>query len=89
IELYIDTGNYEVNKKFFDELFKNKNEIEKIFEGNLDWQRLDEKRASRIRKAYDYAGLNDVDKWDKLQDDMIDGMIRLEKSLKKFINELK
>lgn len=78
----------EENKKIFDELFKNKEYIEGVFGGKLEWQRLEDKRASRIRKIYNYANLNDVEKWDKLQEDMIDGMIRLEKALKKFIYKI-
>jgi len=62
--------------------------IEEVFGGELEWQRLDNKRAARIRKTYDYANLNDVKKWDKLQEDMINGMIRLENVLKKFINKV-
>lgn len=88
IEFYIDRGKYEENKKIFDELFKNKEQIEVVFGGKLEWQRLDDKRASRIRKTYDYANLNDIEKWDKLQEDMINGMIRLEKALRKFINKV-
>jgi len=89
IELYIDTGNYNANKKIFDELFKNKEYIEGEFGGGLEWNRIENKRASRIRKVYDYANLSDEEKWDKLQEDMIDGMIRLEKSLKKFIEKIR
>ena len=37
-----------------------------------DWERLDDRRASRICKKYKYAGLNDEDKLDKLQENMID-----------------
>ena len=91
IELYIDRGkeSKEENKRIFDELNSHKKEIEEIFGEELQWQRLDDARASRIRKAYTYARLDDKNKWDKLQDDMIDGMIMLEKSLKKYINRLK
>lgn len=91
IELYIDRGKElkEENKIIFDELHSHKKEIEEIFGEELEWQRLDDARASRIRKVYTYARLDDKNKWNKLQDDMIDGMIRLEKSLKKYINRLK
>ena len=91
IELYIDRGkeSKEENKRIFDKLNSHKKEIEEIFGEELQWQRLDDARASRIRKAYTYARLDDKNKWDKLQDDMIDGMIMLEKSLKKYINRLK
>jgi len=91
IELYIDRGkgSEEESKQIFDELFVHKKEIEGIFGDKLEWQRLDDRRASRIRKKYDYAGLDDNDKWDRLQNDMIDGMIRLEKALNKYITGLK
>ena len=91
VELYIDRGKEcnEENKKIFDNLQSKKTEIEKDFGGKLRWERLDDRRASRISKRFDYAGLNDRDKWDKLQDDMIDGMISLEKTLKKYIRNLK
>ncbi|MEA2015893.1 MAG: DUF4268 domain-containing protein [Actinomycetota bacterium] len=88
IELYIDRGDYGENKKFFDYLFKNKEQIEGDFRGMLEWQRLDNRRASRIRKIYSYANLNDEEKWGKLQEEMIDDMIRLEKALKKYINKI-
>jgi len=91
VELYIDRGkdSQEENKKIFDELSSHKKEIEEIFGDKLEWQRLDDRRASRIRKTFTYAGLDDKDQWEKLQDDMINAMIRLEKGLKKYISELK
>ena len=91
IELYIDRvkDSQDENKKIFDELQSHMDEIEKEFGNKLKWERLDDKRASRISKRFDYAGLNDEEKWDKLQDNMVDGIIRLEKSLKKHIKNLK
>jgi CBS domain-containing protein len=46
-ELYIDTGNQETTKQIFDRLYAKKDQIESIT-GPLNWERLDEKRASRI-----------------------------------------
>jgi len=91
VELYIDRGkeSEEENKKIFDELQKRRQEIEKDFGDKLRWERLDDRRASRISKRFNSTSLNDKDKWGKLQDDMIDNMIRLEKALKKHIKALK
>ena len=91
IELYIDRGKngQEDNKKIFDEFQSHRDEIENEFRDKIVWERLDDKRASRICKRFRYAGLNDEEKWDKLQDDMIDGMIRIEKTFKKYIKDLK
>ncbi len=90
-ELYIDRGKEsgDENKKIFDELYSRRSEIEKDFGDKLVWDRLDDRRACRISKRFDYAGLNDSAKWSKLHDDMIDAMIRLEKALRKHINALK
>lgn len=90
-ELYIDRGKdcEEENKRIYDELHSHRAEIEKDFGDGLRWERLDDRRASRISKRIDYAGLGDREKWPKLQDDMIDAMIRLERALKKHIKVLK
>lgn len=47
IELYIDTGDKNENERIFEELEKYKDKIEKQMK-ELNWERLEEKRASRI-----------------------------------------
>jgi hypothetical protein len=88
IELYIDTGDANKNKKIYDELHKKKQEIETDFGEELEWQRLDDKRASRIAKIVTSRGLKDIDDWPSIQDKMIDAMIRFEKALTKHIRQL-
>jgi len=91
VELYIDHGkdSEDENKKIFDGFYSKRAQIEKDFGGELSWERLNDRRACRISKRFSYAALNDPDKRDKLQDDMIDAMIRLEKALKKHIKTLR
>jgi len=90
-EVYLDRGKRfaepNINKKRFDELSTHRDEIEKLFGDKLNWERLDDKRACRISFVLDY-GINDQKKWPEMQDQMIDVMIRLEKSTKPFIKEL-
>lgn len=91
-EVYLDRGKgYEepnINKIRFDELIKHKEEIEKIFGEKLDWERLDSKRASRIAIRIRGAGLQNKEKWNDVQDKMIDSMERLEKAIREYVKKL-
>jgi hypothetical protein len=91
VELYIDKGKdtEDDNKSIFEELKKHKSEIEKDFGDSLSWERLDQKRACRIAKHYKKGGYRDDEsKWQNIIDEMIEGMIKLEKSLDKHIKKL-
>jgi len=48
VELYIDTGDGEKNKRAFDALLDSRGEIEEALGTNLAWERLDAARASRV-----------------------------------------
>lgn len=55
----------------------------------MNWQRLDDKRASRISVTVNQRfGLRNEEKWDKLQEDMIDNMVKFEKALREKILNL-
>ncbi len=88
VELYIDNGDANWNKSVFDSLEKNKTKIEKTIGHSLIWDRLDDKRASIVRFPIDQSGLKDKDKWNELQDQMIEVMIKFEKAFKPFIQKL-
>ncbi len=91
VELYIDKGkdSTEQNKDIFNKLYDSREEIEKAFGESLEWQRLDERQACRIKKFITLGGYRDTeDKWPKIHEDMVDAMIRLEKALKPHINKL-
>lgn len=90
VELYIDLGkdSDEKNKRIFDSLAADKNEIENAFGDSLDWQRLDHRRASRVRKVISSGGYQDEEAWPKIQDEMVDKMIRLSEALNQRIERL-
>jgi hypothetical protein len=48
IELYIDCGDQEKNKQIFTSINKRKIEIEEDFGQSLSWERMDDRRASRV-----------------------------------------
>lgn len=89
VELYIDTQDQEINKRYFDQLYAHKESIEQTFGAPLEWQRLDDKRASRI--AYlvtGKGGFKNKETWPELQEAMIDAMVRLEKAFRPYVRKL-
>lgn len=90
VELYIDRGQDfdDLNLRWFEELRAERDEIEREFGGALDWQRLEGRRACRVRFRVEGAGLNDEERWPEIQDGMVDAMIRLEGALRPKIEAL-
>ncbi|MCK7549029.1 DUF4268 domain-containing protein [Marinobacter koreensis] len=86
-ELYIDRGNKTENELVFEALAARKNEIQTAFGGELEWERLDEKRACRI-KAETVGNVYDREQWDEMINFMVDAMCRLEASLKSPVREV-
>jgi len=92
VELYIDRGKDagEENKAIFEQLFSHKEEVERVFGEQLDWQQLEGKRACRIRRQFTIGGYrDDEEKWPQIHEAMVDAMIRLEKALKPHIKGIK
>ena len=83
------TGEAEPNKSSFGTLFAKRAVIDKAFGGELEWMRMDNKRACRIRHTISLGGLTSgEDTWPTIQDATIDAMDRLVKALKPHITEL-
>lgn len=88
-ELYIDRGDAEENKRIFDHHQARKNEIEKAFDGTLSWERLDTKRACRIKHAIERGGYRSPEsEWPVIQTEMVDTMSKLENALKPSLDSL-
>ncbi|MFH0963039.1 MAG: DUF4268 domain-containing protein [Planctomycetota bacterium] len=90
VELYIDRGKdcERENKEIFDALYKSRGNVEKAFGGQLEWQRLEGRRASRIRCTIEIGGFKDEEKWAEVQDAMVDAMVRLDRALRPCIAKL-
>lgn len=90
VELYIDRGKDAEadNEAIFDQLSSAKQEVEEAFGGALEWQRLEGKRACRIKKTTDVGGYRDEVRWPQIHDAMIDAMIRLEAAFRPRIEKL-
>jgi len=68
-EVYIDCQDRAVNKQVFDTLYSQREELERRFGAPLSWERLDERRASRIAVyrpgsiEADASTLSDIRTW--------------------------
>lgn len=89
IEFYIDVGDQEKNKRIFDSLYSELEAIEAECGSSLDWRRLDDKRSSRIVMYITGKGsLDEIEKWDQLQDLMIEAMIRVDSAFRKRLRRI-
>lgn len=78
-ELYIDAGESETNKKLFDWLIEQKQTIESEFGETLDWERLDDRRASRIA-IYREGSVDEVEKLKEIQAWAIQELLKFRKA---------
>jgi hypothetical protein len=86
-ELYIDRGDKTENEAIFDALFADRETIEREFGGPLEWERLDEKRACRI-KAEAPGDVFDQEQWPGMTDFMTEAMIKMERVLRPRLSQL-
>jgi len=78
------------NEARFDQLAAHKDEIEREFGGPLEWERSEERKQCTIKKSSSTDGYRDEEEqWPQIQDETVDGMIRLERAFKRYIAKLK
>ncbi len=86
-EVYMSRSVAEENKFIFDKLFSQKDKIEQET-GALEWERLDNKKASRIKHELRNVSLYEKDDWNKMMDFMIESMAIFEKVFKKTLQKI-
>ena len=89
-ELYIDRGRdgEDENLAIFDQLHSHEEEIGAAFGAPLSWQRLEGKRACRIRYTQPGGYRSAEEEWPAIQNSIIDAMKRLEIALRPYLNQL-
>ncbi|MDD9949649.1 MAG: DUF4268 domain-containing protein [candidate division Zixibacteria bacterium] len=92
VEIYLSRTRAADNKWIFDHLKRDKQEIESRFGAELDWQRLDDKKACRICYQRQFDGYDDAN-WPTMTKWLCEQMIKLEEAfsgpLERLNNEMK
>jgi hypothetical protein len=88
VEVYISRSEAETNKAIFDVLHERKIEIEATFGKSLVWQRLDGKKACRIKHSNPYEGYNH-ENWPEMIDWLVEHIALLEKAFRPEVTRVK
>ena len=88
VELFFCHSDREVNKERFNFFLERKKEIENRFGEPLEWDFKEDRKQQYIRSKVNEGGLKDEDRWEKIQEKMIEKLIKLEEILSPIIKEL-
>jgi hypothetical protein len=80
IGLWIDN-----NKDLFEQLFKNKDEIEKVVGEKLTWSKLENRKASRIFTTVENFSIKKTEDYEKYSNSIIDKLVPLRNAFKQYI----
>lgn len=86
-EVYMSRSVAEENKFIFDKLLEYKETIEQKT-GKLEWERLDDKKACRIKQELTNVNLYERDDWEKMSRYMTESMLKLEPAFKKPLTKI-
>ncbi|RJP32219.1 MAG: DUF4268 domain-containing protein [Candidatus Omnitrophota bacterium] len=91
VELFIDRGpdKKDETDKIYEKIYNDREKIENLFGEPLVWDKVEGRRVCRIRSICTLGGLKDAARWDKIQEDLTDRMMRLEKALKPTLSTVK
>jgi hypothetical protein len=92
VELYLSN---DANKELFDAMFKYKDDIESKFEGKIEWERLDNKKASRIKFEMTKEQVSSLEGkfseelyWNDLIDWYADAMVRFYNTVNPYLEKI-
>ena len=88
-ELYINRSDAAENRRIFDILSGNKDQIEEAFGSSLIWDNKVGRQSTKIYFDSDARGYEDRERWSSTQDQMIDTMIRLESAVRPHLDQIK
>ncbi|MDE2845404.1 MAG: DUF4268 domain-containing protein [Gemmatimonadota bacterium] len=87
VDLYLTRPQADENKRIFDQLNLEKQEIEGRFGAELNWQRLDDKKACRISFPRSFDGFDD-ENWPEMIDWLCEHIVKLEEAFSEPLDRL-
>ncbi len=87
VGLYIDHGDMESNKQLFDWLRESCSQIQADYEAELQWERLNDRRASRIAVYREGSIEDDEDTLSEISAWAIENLIKFKKVFKPYLKE--
>jgi hypothetical protein len=88
IDFFLNNGDGELNQKRYEYLQTKKAEIENSYGEPLLWDFKEGRKQHYIKAMIKAGGLLDETKWDDIENEMIDKVIRLEKAVRPHIKNL-
>lgn len=88
VELYICSSDATTNKAIFNQFHERKASIEGVFGHELQWQRLDDKKACRVKFGKAVDGYNE-ENWEMMSDWLVEHFPKLEKAFRPEIEKVK
>lgn len=89
VALNIASGDKDLNKRIFDSLLAQKDEIEKEYGMELDWNRLEEKISSSIYSRITDVSFEDIDTWPQMIRFLCAKMPPFDNALRKRLKDIK
>jgi len=89
LELNLARKEKEENKRMFDTLFEMKDEIEREYGFQVEWERLDDKIASRLASRLRGVSIQNAEEWPKMMDFLCDRMPKWDRALRERIKLVK
>jgi hypothetical protein len=89
-ELYIDRGrdSVEENKRIFDQLYSHRPQIDSIIGQDVSWERLEGRRACRIKISVPGGCRSPESDWDEIQNNMANAMNALNQAIAPHLKKL-
>ena len=87
VELYLSRTQAAENKWFYDHFEQERQEIEGRFGAELQWQRLDDRKASRICYSRQFDGFN-KDNWPEMIEWLCKYVVKLEEAFSEPLDRL-